>query len=157
MEEIKNDENSKSEAPHVGSETKPTNEKYYAQMPIGFDIYAPNLSSARAQMTAMAKGLSILPSIRVEWLRAVLYQDHTQVFPMLPDHVPVTTCCPSFRVRVHWDLDFEEGQTPDNVPEVVDVPHMYEEQVTEYLTDKYGWCVLAWRHYREEEINETRK
>ena len=56
-------------------------QEYYAMMPIGIAITAPNLSSARAQMTQVAKGLSVLPSIRVEYLRAVLYQDHTQVFP----------------------------------------------------------------------------
>ena len=56
-------------------------QEYYAMMPIGIAITAPNLASARAQMTEIAKGLSVLPSIRVEYLRAVLYQDHTQVFP----------------------------------------------------------------------------
>ena len=66
------------EKDHLGA-TK--SEQYYAMMPIGIAITAPNLASARAQMTAVAKGLSVLPSIKVEHLRAVLYQDYTQVFP----------------------------------------------------------------------------
>ena len=82
MKRKETDGSSNGQTESAPSGTEP-NEPYYAVMPIGIHINAPNLASARAQMVSVAKGLSVLPSLQVEYLRAYIYQDHTQVFPAL--------------------------------------------------------------------------
>lgn len=49
------------------------------------------------------------------------------------------------RIEVEWDLD---GLTPEEagVPETLEVPkHLADpDEITDYLSDTYGWCVIGW-------------
>jgi hypothetical protein len=45
------------------------------------------------------------------------------------------------KVMVEWDTDDE---TPD-LPETVKIPPMKSEDVADYLSDNYGWCVNNWK------------
>jgi hypothetical protein len=48
----------------------------------------------------------------------------------------------TFKVSVLWDTD---GQKIDDLPEIVDVPVGTDtEDVADWLSDKYGWCVSGW-------------
>lgn len=44
------------------------------------------------------------------------------------------------KVRVNWDTD---GQSVNELglPEVVDMPTLSEENIADYLSDEYGYCV----------------
>ena len=61
------------------------------------------------------------------------------------------------KVKVEWDLD---GLTLEaaGVNRVVEVPNaLYlrgNNDVSEYLSDRYGWLVLGWRDVSKEEENE---
>jgi len=52
-------------------------------------------------------------------------------------------------IKVDWDLtDDDKTFTPDEVgvPVVVEVPdEIEEEDITEWLSDKYGWCLFGWK------------
>lgn len=46
------------------------------------------------------------------------------------------------KVLVYWDTDNEKV---DDLPEVVNVPsYLDEEDVSDWLSDEYGYCVYAW-------------
>ena len=50
------------------------------------------------------------------------------------------------KVKVDWDLD---GLTAEeaNVPEIVELPADLvgnSEEIADYLSDTYGWCMLGW-------------
>ena len=48
------------------------------------------------------------------------------------------------KIRVEWDVDDEEDLK--NVPEIVEVPgDMEDEEITDYLTDEYGYSVSSWQ------------
>lgn len=49
-------------------------------------------------------------------------------------------------VKVYWDTDGEEVELPN----VVEVPSdIDEEDISDWLSDKYGWCVESWYEYEE--------
>jgi hypothetical protein len=46
-------------------------------------------------------------------------------------------------VQVNWDTD---GEKIENLPDTVQVPIGIDtEDVADWLSDKYGWCVLSWK------------
>lgn len=49
-----------------------------------------------------------------------------------------------YKVSVNWDTD---GINPEelNLPEVVDIPaYINEDEVADWLSDNYGYCVYSW-------------
>lgn len=57
------------------------------------------------------------------------------------------------KVKVDWDLSsYDDGDYPTvlsmeeaGVKEIVDVPdNIDEEEISDYLSDTYGWCVNKW-------------
>ena len=45
------------------------------------------------------------------------------------------------RFKVDWDTNEEAGKV--ELPEIVDVPDdIPPEEVADYLSDRYGWCIL---------------
>lgn len=59
-------------------------------------------------------------------------------------------------IRVDWDLtdDDNDGEAYTleevGIPAVVEVPDdIPEEDVSDYLSDNYGWCVNSWRLIQE--------
>ena len=61
------------------------------------------------------------------------------------------------RVKVEWDLD---GVSPEEagVSNIVEVPMtLYlrgDNDVSEYLSDTYGWLVLGWCDYEDKDEEE---
>ena len=48
------------------------------------------------------------------------------------------------KVKVDWDVDLE-GSKNIKLPTFVDVPETIEdENIADWLSDEYGWCVNAW-------------
>lgn len=55
------------------------------------------------------------------------------------------------KIKVEWDLDDEDLENDENMedidlPEIVEVPnHVEDDEIDDYLTDKYGFCVKSWK------------
>ena len=47
------------------------------------------------------------------------------------------------KVRVNWDTD-GVAISELGLPEVVDMPAVSEFEISDYLSDEYGYCVLKW-------------
>jgi len=41
-------------------------------------------------------------------------------------------------VKVNWDTD---GELINDLPEQVEVPEMELDEIADWLSDNYGWCV----------------
>lgn len=51
------------------------------------------------------------------------------------------------KVKVDWDIDLEDIKDI-KLPTFVDVPETIEdENVSDWLSDEYDWCVNAWYEY----------
>lgn len=48
------------------------------------------------------------------------------------------------KVRVNWDTDGRSVKEL-GLPEVVDMPTLSEENIADYLSDKYGYCVESFK------------
>jgi len=45
------------------------------------------------------------------------------------------------KIEVYWDTDGEDV----DLPEVVEVPEdIDDEDIADYISDEYGWCVESW-------------
>lgn len=55
------------------------------------------------------------------------------------------------KVKVEWDLDdLSLGEA--GVTEIVAVPiGLTDHEVTDYLSDTYGWCVIGWEYLTKDE------
>lgn len=49
----------------------------------------------------------------------------------------------TFTVSVEWDTD---GEDVEDLPKIIAVPNEIEDDdVADWLSDHYGWCVYGWR------------
>lgn len=48
------------------------------------------------------------------------------------------------KVKVNWDTDGRSAKEL-GLPEVVDMPTLSEENIADYLSDKYGYCVNSFK------------
>ena len=48
------------------------------------------------------------------------------------------------KVKVNWDTD-DRSVKELGLPEVVDMPTLNEENIADYLSDKYGYCVESFK------------
>lgn len=62
---------------------------------------------------------------------------------------PESYCSPKvFKVRVDWDLD--DPDDGEGLPEIVSVPNeVKEEEVSDWLSDEYGFCVKSWTLHKK--------
>ena len=53
------------------------------------------------------------------------------------------------KVKVNWETDGEDV----DLPKVVDVPEkITEDEVSDYLSDTYGWLVNSWHEVEDFEV-----
>ena len=49
------------------------------------------------------------------------------------------------KIEVFWNT---HGASVENLPTIVDVPiDIEEDEISDWLSDEYGFCVESWRYY----------
>ena len=62
-------------------------------------------------------------------------------------------------IKVKWDtsdgsLDFPPSPEDIDLPEIVTIPgDIHEDEISDYLSDTWGYCHFGWSDYLEEQNN----